>query len=174
VQVGNASHRQSWQVCHQHAFITSHCDRQGTDGGWLIDDEQDLAVLLKPPDQSSELGLVIGQGTVQKALACAVQCHGVMRSFADIDTDENLDAIMLLDSSHADPESESEGQRPWQLRLGIHVTGDLGIDPDPAPSSDDQLPAKPGDNTPRIMSDWGQESYRARLADPRISGVGRR
>jgi hypothetical protein len=33
--------------------------------------------------------------------------------------------------------------------------------PDPVPISDHQLPARPGDNTPRIMDDWGQESCRA-------------
>jgi hypothetical protein len=31
-----------------------------------------------------------------------------------------------------------------------------------------------GDNTPRIMDDWAQESCRAWLADPRIPGTGKR
>jgi hypothetical protein len=53
------------------------------------------------------------------------------------------------------------GQQTMATSLGIHVTGDLGILPGPAPISDHQLPARPGDNTPRIMDDWGQESCRA-------------
>jgi len=66
------------------------------------------------------------------------------------------------------------GQRPWAAGLGIHVTGDLGAHPGPAPISDYQPSTRPGDNTPRIMGDWGRESCRAWLADPRIPGIGRR
>lgn len=66
------------------------------------------------------------------------------------------------------------GQRPMAASLGIHVTDDLGVDPGRAPISDHQLPTRPGDNTPRIMDDWGQQSCRAWLADPSITGVRRR
>jgi hypothetical protein len=60
------------------------------------------------------------------------------------------------------------GQQSRAASFGIHVTIDLRLDPGPAPISDYQLPSRPGDNTPRIMGDWGQESCRAWLADPRI------
>jgi hypothetical protein len=53
------------------------------------------------------------------------------------------------------------GQRTTATSLGIHVNrrprNNLGL----APISDHQLPARPGDNTPRIMDDWGQKSCRA-------------
>jgi len=72
------------------------------------------------------------------------------------------------------PEIDTVGQRHMATDLGIHVTSDLGGTPDPAPISDHQPPAKPGDNTPRIMDDWGQESCRVWLADPRIAGMERK
>ncbi|KGD39322.1 hypothetical protein DO72_3542 [Burkholderia pseudomallei] len=40
-----------------------------------------------------------------------------------------------------------------------------------APISDHQPPTRPGDNTPRIMSDWGRESCRAWLAKAPIIGA---
>ena len=58
--------------------------------------------------------------------------------------------------------------------LGIHVTDGLGISPDRASISDDQLPTWPGDNTPRIMDGWGLESCRAKLADFSLAEAGRR
>lgn len=58
--------------------------------------------------------------------------------------------------------------------LGIHVTDGLRKILDRAPMSDHQPPTRPGDNTPRIMSDWGQESCRAWLAGPSITEAGRR
>jgi hypothetical protein len=72
------------------------------------------------------------------------------------------------------PETAIFGQRHKATDLGIHVTSDLGMTPDPAPISDHQPPTRPGDNTPRIMDDWGQESCRAWLADLRITEMGRR
>ena len=49
--------------------------------------------------------------------------------------------------------------------LGIHVTNDLGFRPSRAPISDHPTPIEPGDNTPRIMNDWGQQSCRTRQAN---------
>jgi hypothetical protein len=47
------------------------------------------------------------------------------------------------------------GQQTMAASLGIHVTDDLGI-LRVQPISDRPLPARPGDNTPRTMDDWGE------------------
>ena len=52
-------------------------------------------------NQRSQLRLVIGQGTVQKTFALAIQGDRMMRSLAYVDTDEDLDAVMLFNVSHA-------------------------------------------------------------------------
>ena len=101
VQVGDASHRQPRQVRYQHAFCTGHRNRKCSHRGGLIHDKQDLAVFFELSDQRSQFRLVVGQGTVQKTFTLAIQCDGMMRSLADVDTDEDLDAVMLLNVSHA-------------------------------------------------------------------------
>jgi hypothetical protein len=56
---------------------------------------------------------------------------------------------------------------PAGARLcGFDVTIALGVTPDPATISDHQPPTRPGDNSPRIMDDWTQESCRLRWPIP--------
>jgi hypothetical protein len=101
MQVGNAPHRKSRQIRHPRAFRPSYRDRKRSDCGRLIHDKQDPSVLFEPSNQRSQLRLIIGQRAVQKAFALAIQGHGMMRSFAYVDTDEDLNAVMLLDLTHA-------------------------------------------------------------------------
>jgi hypothetical protein len=43
----------------------------------------------------------IRQGAVEQTFAGAIQRNGMMRAFANIDANEDLDALMLFDISHA-------------------------------------------------------------------------
>ena len=89
-----------------------------------------------------------------------------MRSFANVYAEKDLDALRLFDISHGYPLVVIViGQRPAAASLGIHVTSDLECNLGPAPISDHRLPTRPGDNTPRLMDDWGRESCRAKLAE---------
>jgi len=82
-------------------FVTHHGDRKHPHRGGLIHDEKDLPVFFELADQRSQFRLVIGQGVVQETFALAVQCDGMTRSLTYIDVDEHLDAVMLLNVSHA-------------------------------------------------------------------------
>lgn len=46
------------------------------------------------------MGFVIWQSTIEQALSGQIQRHRMMCSFANVDTDEDLDALMLFDISH--------------------------------------------------------------------------
>ena len=100
VQIGNAPHRKSRQVRNPHPFCLSHRDRKCSDCGRLIHDKQDLAVFFQLSDQRSQLRFIIGQRAIQKALALTIQCHGMMRSFADVKADEDFDLFMLFKFTH--------------------------------------------------------------------------
>ncbi len=68
------------------------------------------------------------QCAVQKAFALAIQCDGMMRPLANVDTDEDLDAVMLLNIGHAFSKGfTTMGQRTTATDLGIHVTGELRL-----------------------------------------------
>lgn len=166
MQISDAAHRKSRQVGDCDTLSSRHRNRQRADSCGLIDDEQHAAMLFELSDKCSKFGFVIRQSTVEQALSSEIQRHGMVRSFANVDADEDLDALLLFDISHPYPLIVIVmGQRPIAASLGIHVTSNLGNNPGPAPISDHQLPTRPGDNTPRIMDDWGRESCRAKLAE---------
>src|ERR1700760_1476258 len=97
VQVRNASHRKSRQISHQHAFSTRHRYWKCTDRRRLIHDQQNRSMFFEQlAEQRSQLRLIIGQSTVQKPFALAIKGYGMMRSLANVDTDEDFDAVMLL------------------------------------------------------------------------------
>jgi hypothetical protein len=64
------------------------------------DDEEKAAMCLEFGDQGTQLGLVVGQRLVVRALAIPNRRHGVMLAFTDVDTDEHLDGVMLLALLH--------------------------------------------------------------------------
>lgn len=101
MQVGNPPHRKPWQIRDQHTFVTSYCNRHCAYRCGLIHHEQDLPVCFEVAYQCSEFHLVIGQSAVQQAFALAIAGYGMMRSFAYVDTDKDLDAVMLFNISHA-------------------------------------------------------------------------
>lgn len=78
--------------------------------------------------------------------------------------------LILVRGGYARRESPSHsgGDAPARhmetVRLGIHVTNGLAHARGPAPISDHTPPTKPGDNTPQIIKDRGQQSCRAQQA----------
>jgi hypothetical protein len=101
VQVGNAPHRQTRQVGYPHTFCLSHRNGKCSDSRGLIHDKEDLTVFFQLFYKRPQLRFIIGQGAVQKTFALAIQCNGMMRSFANVQTDEDFNALMLLNVTHA-------------------------------------------------------------------------
>ncbi len=170
MQIGDTAHGQTRQVGDQDAFITGDCDGQRADGGGLIDDEQELAVCLEFGDEGTQFGLIVGQRFVVQALPSPIEGDGVVVAFAYVDADEDIHGAMLLVFLHRSlcGLSGLAGNIGRQvsastLRTASRCSGR-------APISDHQPPTRPGDNTPRIMGDWGRESCRAWLAKSPIIG----
>jgi len=67
----------------------------------LVDYEQDRTVLFELSDQRSQFRLIVGQAAIQKAFSHAVQSNRMMVRLANVNSEENLDVVMLLDVSHA-------------------------------------------------------------------------
>ena len=159
MQVSDATHRQARQIPDEDVFGLRDGDRQGADRGRLVDDHEDGAVLFEFLQHRPHLGLVIWQCLVEDNLASLVQGDGVVFSFADIDTDEHVDAAIVLDH-HSSVQSNFTGlvhgvksrhpryERPRRL---------LRVEP---LSAITRRPIRSGDNTPRIIDDWGQQSCR--------------
>ncbi len=69
VQIRNAAHRQSRQIGHLNPLGAGDCDRQRSNRGRLIDNQQQRAVYLQSGDQDAQFSLVVGQGLIQQAFA---------------------------------------------------------------------------------------------------------
>jgi len=167
VQIGDPAHCESRKIGDCDAFSPCHRNWKSADRCRLIDDEQYVAMFFELGDERSKFGFVVWQSAVEQTLPSQIQRHGMMRSFANVDADENLDALLVFDLGHRYPLVVifMGGQRPTAAGLGIHVTSDLEVTLGRAPISDHRLPTRPGDNTPRIINDWGLESCRAKLAE---------
>ncbi|KGS93396.1 hypothetical protein X963_4503 [Burkholderia pseudomallei MSHR7498] len=122
-------------------------------------------------DEGAQFRFIVGHCLVVQALSVPIERDGVMLAFADIDTDEDVDGVMLLVLLHR----SMCGMNELACNLGGESRhpryGRPQICLGRAPISDHQPPTKPGDNTPRIMSDWGRESCRAWLAKAPIIGA---
>ncbi|MDQ0096301.1 hypothetical protein J2T21_004221 [Paeniglutamicibacter psychrophenolicus] len=103
MQISDAAHGQSGQVCDLDPGGLGDGDRQCADGGRLVHHEEQGPVLGQGLDQGSELGLVLRQGLVQELLAGLVQGHGVVVGLADVDADEHVDGVVVVD--HGAPHS---------------------------------------------------------------------
>jgi len=107
-------------------------------------------------DECSKLGFVIRQSTIEQALAGGIKCHGVMCSFANVDTDEGLDAILRFDACHRYPSSYRYGRPATYSSQSRHPRYERPRSvPGPAPISDHRLPTRPGDNTPGSWTTGG-------------------
>jgi len=97
VQVSDAPHGQTGQVADHDALCLGHGDRQGADGGGLVDDQQDPSLACYGRDDGAQLGLVLGQCPVEDLLALAVDGDRVVIALADVNTDEDVDEFMVFD-----------------------------------------------------------------------------
>src|SRR3954454_3967975 len=92
-------------------------------------------------------------------------------AFADIDSEEDIDLGMVLD--HAFPSGSRNRAHMCWLGCGVRARHPRYKRPrilSARPLSAISLaPSGPGDITPRIMVDWGQESCRGRQASTPIS-----
>ena len=103
-------------------------DDRRSAGGGLIHDEQNLSVVSELAERRSRSCFVVGQSAIQKPLSPIIQFDGMVRSLAYVDSDEDSNAVMLLNVSHALPQSSTtNGPANHGNYLRIHVTGDLGM-----------------------------------------------
>nr|WP_224043906.1 hypothetical protein [Paraburkholderia unamae] len=124
-------------------------------------------------DEGAQLGLVVRQCLVVQALAIPTQCYCVILAFTDVDTNEDIDGVMLLEFLHRslcrlnELACNNGGKsrhprygRPWNnpaeplLAITSHP-------PDPVTTPPDH------------DCDWGRESCRAWLAKTSIIEAGR-
>jgi hypothetical protein len=103
VQVGDPTHRQARQVGHRDALVQRDRDRQRADGGRLVDDQQHRPMGLHAAVELAELGLVVGQRTVQQFLTGPVLRDGVVPALADVQPEEHGDLVMPVDHEHLRP-----------------------------------------------------------------------
>lgn len=96
MQIGDTAHGQTWQIGDQNAFVAGDCQRQGTDGGGLVDDEQELTVHLELGDEGAQFGLIVWKRFVVQALSGPIESDGVMMAFTYVNANEDVDGIMLL------------------------------------------------------------------------------
>src|SRR5699024_6321485 len=114
-------------------------------------------------DQSTELGLVLRQWLVQQLLAGAVDPDGVVVTLANVDTDEHVDTVVLGDhevlpgavrpSGQAGLSCGLRARHPRYARPANTITRPAWSGPYQRSSGG---LSRPGDNTPRIINDWGQ------------------
>lgn len=73
VEAGDPTHGQSGQVGNRAAHLTGDRERQGADGGWLVDHNKHGSVLrLELAEELAELGFAVGQPLVEGLLPSRV------------------------------------------------------------------------------------------------------
>ena len=103
-----------------------------------------------------------------------IERHGVVLALADIHADEHIDGLRMSWVLHISLPAMSREHIPTDQRQPASASTLQAVSVlDRSPISDSGLPTGSGDNTPRIMIDWGQESCRTRLAQSPIIGAGR-
>jgi hypothetical protein len=70
-QIGQPAHQQAWQVGDVASTSAGDGDRQGADGGRLIDHGQDPPLALEASEQLPQLRLTVGQRLVEGCAAIA-------------------------------------------------------------------------------------------------------
>ena len=96
-------------------------------------------------------------------------------TLADIHADEYIDGLRMSWVLHISLPAMSREHIPTDQRQPISASTLQAVSElDRSTVSDSRLPTGSGDNTPRIMVDWVQESCRTRLAQSPIIGAGRR
>jgi hypothetical protein len=80
-------------------------------------------------------------------------------SLANVNADENVNAVVIVD--HECSRLLSSLARNHGIKSRHPRYERPRNESGPAPISDHLMPIRPGDNTPRIINDWGQQSCRA-------------
>ena len=99
----------------------------------------------------------------------------MLLALADIHADKYVDGLRMSWVLHISLPAMSREHIPTDQRQPTSASTLQAVSElDRSPISDSGLPTGSGDNTPRIMVDWGRESCRTRLAQSPIIGAGRR
>jgi hypothetical protein len=167
MQDADPAHRQPREVGHGHALVQGYGDRQGTDGGRLVDDQQHGSVGLHSAVELAEFGLVVGERPIQQFLPRSILRDRVVSFLADVQTEEHGD--LVIPPEHEYLPGRFRPSRPADLpdqraaSLGIHVT--VGLADEFGRSSPyERSPATHRDQRqhPPDHGDRGRESYRSR------------
>jgi len=103
MQVGDSTYSEARKVGDCDSFGSSHRNWQSADRRRLIDDEQHATMFFDFCDECSKLGFIVRQSTIEQALSSQIQRHGVISSFANVDANEDLNALLLFDIGHRYP-----------------------------------------------------------------------
>lgn len=90
IDVRDPPHREAGQVGHGDSAGARDSDRQCADRSQLIDHHEDSSVALEVLEQFDQVGLGIGERTIEKPLSVQVQCDSVMGLASDIDAAEHF------------------------------------------------------------------------------------
>ena len=104
VEVGDPPHRQPWQIGDRAAHVPGHGQRQGPDGGGLVDHDEHGPVLgLELGEQLPQLGFAVGQPLVEGLLPGRGDGGGVVFALADVQAEED---VHLVELGHVHASSE--------------------------------------------------------------------
>jgi hypothetical protein len=96
-------------------------DDQGADRRRLIHHQQHRTIRAQPVDQATQLGLIIGQRTVQQPFADPVERDRMMGTLAHIDTEKHTD-FSVRPVVHPSPITDSTSGQAVAASLDTHVT----------------------------------------------------
>jgi len=100
-------------------------DRQSADRRGLSGHEQDLAPLFQLPNQGTQFGLLVRQGLVEEHLPSPVHGDCVVLALANMDADEDVNAVAAVDQGLSASGSSVVGLNRASSP-GIHVTHSTG------------------------------------------------
>ena len=114
-------------------------------------------------------------GGLPNAMHKSATERNVVLALADINADEHIDGLRMSWILHTGLPAIAREHIPTDQRQPASASTLQAVSVlDRSPISDNWLPIRSGDNTPRIMLDWGRESCRTRLAESPIIGAERR
>jgi hypothetical protein len=103
VQVRDSLHCQTGEKADEDVLRLGDVDRQSADRGRRIDDDEHGAGGFELLQHRPHLGFFVRQRLIEEDLAGRVQGDGVVFAFADVDTDEYVDAVVVFDHDCSRP-----------------------------------------------------------------------
>ncbi|MGY3676971.1 hypothetical protein ACVWXU_000594 [Streptomyces sp. TE33382] len=101
MKVGDPPHRQAGQMGDMPVKVAGDGRWQGSDGGDLVDDDQDGAVFgLQFDEDFAEFGFAVGRALVEGLLAGGGECGGVVSALADVQAEVDVDAAGIDHVGH--------------------------------------------------------------------------